>query len=133
MGRLQFDSHTGADVPLGDDRGGAQLVHLLPAGRRDVERLGLRDVVVRQTGDRGGKRSGSERSGQEPLERGFGLPDCGPARREEAIGGTAERIVGQALVGRDDVVAGTGALDAVLLSILAHPQPRASASNQLLD
>ena len=42
VGRLQFDFHAGADVPLGDDRGGAQLVHLLPAGRRDVECLGLR-------------------------------------------------------------------------------------------
>ena len=59
----------------------------------------------------------AERGAQEPLERGFGLPDCGPARREEAIGGTAERIVGQALVGRDDVVAGAGALSSLIADI----------------
>ena len=70
--------------------------------------------------DRGGKRSGSERGGQEPLERGFGLPDFGPARREEALGRVAAERVVVALPGhqgdfpgRDDVVAGAGALDAI--------------------
>ena len=40
VGRPQFDFHAGPDVPLGNGGRRAQLVHLLPAGRREGERLG---------------------------------------------------------------------------------------------
>ena len=90
---------------------------------------------VRKTGDRGGKRSGAERRGQEPLERFIGLPDFGPARREESVDRVAERVVGgrslgrseqgRRFPGRDDVVAGAGArLDAVEFFALALAKVR---------
>ena len=80
--------------------------------------------------DRGDKRSGSERGGQEPLEGGAGLPDFGPARFEEAVDRVAERVVVAEvrqlgdLAGRDDVVAGAGPLDAVVLWAVVFAEVR---------